>query len=46
VRTGDTDDIACWFIDTDYDGQSFFTMMPQADQDALGVFFGSVRRVG
>jgi adenine-specific DNA-methyltransferase len=24
VRTGDTDDVACWFIDTDYDGQSFF----------------------
>ena len=24
VRTGDTDDIACWFIDTDYDGASFF----------------------
>ncbi len=24
VRTGDTDDIACWFLDTDYDGQSFF----------------------
>jgi adenine-specific DNA-methyltransferase len=24
VRTGGTDDIACWFIDTDYDGQSFF----------------------
>jgi adenine-specific DNA-methyltransferase len=24
VRTGDTDDIACWFIDTDYDGQGFF----------------------
>jgi adenine-specific DNA-methyltransferase len=24
VRTGDTDDIACWFIDTDYEGQSFF----------------------
>ncbi len=24
VRSGDTDDIACWFIDTDYDGQSFF----------------------
>jgi adenine-specific DNA-methyltransferase len=24
VRTGDTDDIACWLIDTDYDGQSFF----------------------
>jgi adenine-specific DNA-methyltransferase len=24
VRTGETDDIACWFIDTDYDGQSFF----------------------
>jgi adenine-specific DNA-methyltransferase len=24
VRTGNTDDIACWFIDTDYDGQSFF----------------------
>lgn len=24
VRVGDTDDIACWFIDTDYDGQSFF----------------------
>ncbi|MBA4191818.1 MAG: site-specific DNA-methyltransferase [Planctomycetaceae bacterium] len=24
VRTGDTNDIACWFIDTDYDGQSFF----------------------
>jgi len=24
VRTGGTDDIACWFIDTDNDGQSFF----------------------
>src|SRR5262249_16934995 len=24
VRAGGTDDIACWFIDTDYDGQSFF----------------------
>jgi adenine-specific DNA-methyltransferase len=24
IRTGDTEDIACWFIDTDYDGQSFF----------------------
>jgi adenine-specific DNA-methyltransferase len=24
VRTGGTDDIACWFLDTDYDGQSFF----------------------
>jgi adenine-specific DNA-methyltransferase len=24
VRTGGTDDIACWFIDSDYDGQSFF----------------------
>src|SRR5438105_6733165 len=24
VRSGDTDDVACWFIDTDYDGQSFF----------------------
>jgi adenine-specific DNA-methyltransferase len=24
VRTGGTDDIACWLIDTDYDGQSFF----------------------
>ncbi|AMV38777.1 site-specific DNA-methyltransferase [Planctomyces sp. SH-PL62] len=24
VRTGDVDDIACWFLDTDYDGQSFF----------------------
>jgi adenine-specific DNA-methyltransferase len=24
VRTGGTDDIACWFIDTDHDGQSFF----------------------
>lgn len=24
VRSGTTDDIACWFIDTDYDGQSFF----------------------
>jgi adenine-specific DNA-methyltransferase len=24
VRSGDTDDIACWFIDTDYDRQSFF----------------------
>jgi hypothetical protein len=22
VRTGGTDDIACWFIDSDYDGQS------------------------
>jgi adenine-specific DNA-methyltransferase len=24
VRTGNTDDIACWFIDTDYNGESFF----------------------
>jgi adenine-specific DNA-methyltransferase len=24
VRSGTTDDIACWFIDTAYDGQSFF----------------------
>ena len=24
VRSGDTDDIACWFIDTDYNGESFF----------------------
>jgi adenine-specific DNA-methyltransferase len=24
VRSGGTDDIACWFIDTDYDGASFF----------------------
>ena len=31
VRTGDTDDIACWFIDTDYDGQSFF------DYEAVGL---------
>ena len=22
--SGGTDDIACWFIDTEYDGQSFF----------------------
>ncbi|WP_165073634.1 site-specific DNA-methyltransferase [Paludisphaera rhizosphaerae] len=24
VRTGGVDDVACWFIDTDYDDQSFF----------------------
>ena len=24
VRSASTDDIACWFIDTDYDGESFF----------------------
>ena len=24
VRSNTTDDIACWFIDTDYDGESFF----------------------
>ena len=24
VRSNSTDDIACWFIDTDYDGESFF----------------------
>jgi adenine-specific DNA-methyltransferase len=24
VRSDDTDKIACWFIDTDYDGESFF----------------------
>ena len=24
IRAHSTDDIACWFIDTDYDGQSFF----------------------
>ena len=24
IRSESTDDIACWFIDTDYDGESFF----------------------
>jgi adenine-specific DNA-methyltransferase len=24
VRSNTTDDIACWFLDTDYDGESFF----------------------
>lgn len=24
IRSNSTDDIACWFIDTDYDGESFF----------------------
>jgi len=24
VRSSSTDDIACWFIDTDYDGESFY----------------------
>ena len=24
VRSGGVDDIACWFLDTDYDGESFF----------------------
>lgn len=24
VRSNSTDDIACWFVDTDYDGESFF----------------------
>ena len=24
IRSASTDDIACWFIDTDYDGESFF----------------------
>jgi len=24
VRSNSTDDIACWFIDTDYNGESFF----------------------
>ena len=24
VRSSSTDDIACWFIDTDYDKESFF----------------------
>ena len=24
IRSNDTDDIACWFIDTDYNGESFF----------------------
>jgi adenine-specific DNA-methyltransferase len=24
IRSDSTDDIACWFIDTDYDGESFF----------------------
>ena len=23
IRSASTDDIACWFIDTDYDGESF-----------------------
>jgi hypothetical protein len=24
VKNPSTDDIACWFIDTDYNGESFF----------------------
>jgi adenine-specific DNA-methyltransferase len=24
IRSGSTDDIACWFLDTDYNGESFF----------------------
>ena len=24
IRSDSTEDIACWFIDTDYDGESFF----------------------
>jgi adenine-specific DNA-methyltransferase len=24
IRNSSTDDIACWFIDTNYDGESFF----------------------
>ena len=24
VRSGSTDDIACWFVDTNYNGESFF----------------------
>ena len=24
IRSNSTDDIACWFIDTDYNGESFF----------------------
>ena len=24
IRTSSTDDVACWFIDTSYDGESFF----------------------
>jgi adenine-specific DNA-methyltransferase len=24
IRSSSTDDIACWFIDTDYNGESFF----------------------
>ena len=24
IRSRSTDDIACWFIDTDYNGESFF----------------------
>jgi adenine-specific DNA-methyltransferase len=24
IRNASTDDIACWFLDTDYDGESFF----------------------
>ena len=24
IRSSSTDDIACWFIDTNYDGESFF----------------------
>jgi adenine-specific DNA-methyltransferase len=24
IRSSSTDDIACWFVDTDYNGESFF----------------------
>ena len=28
IRNASTDDIACWFIDTDYNGESFLSDMP------------------
>ena len=36
VRTGDTDDIACWFIDTDYDGAKLLRpprLLPHGGKD-------------
>ena len=39
IRSASTDDIACWFIDTDYNGESFFVRhayFTGADRSAPG----------
>ena len=43
IRSSATDDIACWFIDTNYDGESFFVR--HAYFTGAGELYATLKRV-